>query len=171
MNTLVALLRAVNVGGTGTLPMEALRSMCVQAGFMNVRTYIQSGNVVFDTALPVRAVKSALEARLQDYCGKPVGVALRDGEQMRSVLARNPFPDAVPAKVAVLFLDQAPAPDTLQTAKGRTDEEIVVGELEVFIHYPSGMGQSKLRLPAASIGTARNLNTVGKLAAMASGEK
>ena len=170
MNTLVALLRAVNVGGSGKLPMDALRSMCEQAGFTNVRTYIQSGNVVFDTSLPTGAVKVALEARLQDYCGKPVGVVLRDGEQMRSVLARNPFPDAAPAKVAVLFLDQALPPDVALTAKGQTDEEVVAGEREVFIHYPSGMGQSKLRLPAASAGTARNLNTVAKLAAMASGE-
>ena len=65
------------------MPMDALRNMCEQAGFTNVRTYIQSGNVVFDTALPTSAVKVALETRLQDYCGKPVGVVLRDGEQMR----------------------------------------------------------------------------------------
>lgn len=170
MNTLIALLRAVNVGGTGKLPMDALRSLCEQAGFTNVRTYIQSGNVVFDTALPISAVKRALEARLQDYCGKPVGVVLRDGEQMRGVLARNPFPHAPPAKVAVLFLDEAPAADAALTTKGQTDEEVVAGNLEVFIHYPSGMGRSKLRVPAASAGTARNLNTVAKLAAMASGE-
>ena len=170
MNTLVALLRAVNVGGTGKLPMDALRNMCEQAGFTNVRTYIQSGNVVFDTALPTSAVKVALETRLQDYCGKPVGVVLRDGEQMRSVLARNPFPHAAPAKLAVLFLDQALPPDVALTTKGQTDEEVVAGNREFFIHHPSGMGQSKLRLPAASAGTARNLNTVAKLAAMASGE-
>jgi uncharacterized protein (DUF1697 family) len=171
MRTLIALLRAVNVGGTGKLPMEVLRSMCEQTGCVNVRTYIQSGNAVFDTAMPVSAVRQELAARLQDYCGKPVGVILRDGEQMRSALTRNPFPHADPAKVAVLFLDAAPAPDTVQAARGRTDEEMVAGDLEVFIHYPSGMGRSKLRLPAASVGTARNLNTVARLAAMAKGGK
>lgn len=168
VNTFIALLRAVNVGGTGKLPMDALRRLCEQAGFANVRTYIQSGNVVFDTALPASAVKLALEARLQDYCGKPVGVVLRDGVQMRGVLARNPFPHAAPAKVAVLFLDEAPAPDAVLNAKGRTDEEVVAGDLEFFIHYPSGMRRSKLKLPAASAGTVRNMNTVAKLAAMAS---
>lgn len=170
MYTFVALLRAVNVGGTGKLPMNALRSMCEQAGFTNVRTYIQSGNVVFDTALPVSAAKLELEARLKDYCGKLVGVVLRDGEQMRNILARNPFPYAPPAKVAVLFLDEAPAPDIVATAKGQADEEVVLGAMEVFVHYPSGMGRSKLRLSAASAGTARNLNTVAKLAAMLSGK-
>lgn len=171
MKTFIALLRAVNVAGTGKLPMDVLRSMCEQTGFANVRTYIQSGNVVFDTAMPASAVQRELAARLQDYCGKPVGVILRDGEQMRSVLARNPFPHADPAKVAVLFLDAAPALDAVQAAKGQTDEEVVAGDLEVFIHYPSGMGRSRLRLPAATVGTARNLNTVARLAAMALGGK
>ncbi len=168
MKTLIALLRAVNVGGTRKLPMDALRDMCERAGFTNVRTYIQSGNVVFDTDRSTHAVKQELEARLQDYCGKPVGVMMRDGEQMRHILLRNPFPNAAPNKVAVLFLDRAPAPDTAETAKGRTDEEVLAGDLEIFIHYPSGMGRSKLKLPATSEGTARNLNTVAKLATMAS---
>lgn len=170
MQTLVALLRAINVGGTGKLPMDTLRSLCEQAGFTKVRTYIQSGNVVFDTDLPAREVKLALEARLHACCGKPVGVVLRDGEQLRRVLAHNPFPAADPARVAVLFFDEPPAPDIILRAKGQTDEEVVVGDLEVFIHYPRGMGASKLRLPDASAATARNLNTVARLAAMASGD-
>lgn len=73
MKTFIALLRAVNVAGTGKLPMDVLRSMCEQTGFANVRTYIQSGNVVFATAMPANAVQRELAARLQDYCGKPVG--------------------------------------------------------------------------------------------------
>ncbi|MFT3814033.1 MAG: DUF1697 domain-containing protein [Acidovorax sp.] len=170
MPTLVALLRAVNVGGTGKLPMDALRGLCEQAGFTQVRTYIQSGNAVFDTDLPASAVKAELEARLRDYCGKPVDVVVRDGGQMRRVLERNPFPQAAPDKVAVLFLGQALALDAVLAAKGQTDEEVVASGLEVFIHYPSGMGRSRLKLPAALVGTARNLNTVARLAAMASGQ-
>lgn len=169
MKTVIALLRAVNVGGTGKLPMDALRGMCAQAGFANVRTYIQSGNVVFDTALPARVVKRELETRLQDYFGRPVPVILRDRAQMQSVLDRNPFPHADPAKVAVLFLDQTPESESVMTAKGQTDEVVVASDLEIFIHYPSGIGRSKLKLPAMSSGTARNLNTVAKLAAIASG--
>ncbi|MDP0927872.1 DUF1697 domain-containing protein [Paracoccus onubensis] len=168
MKTLVALLRAVNVGGTGKLPMAALRMICEQAGFGNVRTYIQSGNVVFDTDLPDGTVKSDLERRLAEHMGKPVGVMIRDGAQMRSILERNPFPDAAPNKVSVLFLDHAAPDGIVTTAKRLADEEIVPNGTEVFIHYPSGMGRSRLGLPAMNDGTARNLNTVAKLAAMAS---
>ncbi|RYE86040.1 MAG: DUF1697 domain-containing protein, partial [Myxococcales bacterium] len=70
----VALLRAVNVGGTGKLPMTDLKKICEQAGFSGVRTYIASGNVVFTSELSAAGVKARLEARLADYAGKPVGV-------------------------------------------------------------------------------------------------
>ena len=73
MTRYVALLRAVNVGGTGKLPMTELRAMCEAAGFANVRTYIASGNVVFDAGLAEAAVKVRLEAALADYAGKAVG--------------------------------------------------------------------------------------------------
>ncbi len=67
----------------------------------------------------------------------------------------------------LIFLDQPPRSDVLASVKGQTDEEIVVGEKEIFVHYPSGMGRSKLRIPAAEAGTARNMNTVAKLVEMA----
>lgn len=166
MTHLVALLRAVNVGGTGKLPMETLREICRAAGFADPRTYIQSGNVVFGTDRPPQEARAELEARLAADCGQPVGVLIRDGAQMRRLLAENPFPEAAPNRVAVLFLDRPPEPDIAATAKGRADEVIVPGDCAVYIHYPSGMGRSRLRLAAMAEGTARNLNTVAKLAAM-----
>ena len=170
MKTFVVLIRAVNVGGTGKLPMDVLREICQRAEFLNVRTYIQSGNVIFDTDFLENVVTDELEARLEEYVGKPVGVIVSDAEQLRSVLVRNPFSKLPPNKIAVLFLDQAPAQDAFETAKGRSDEEIVLGEREIYIHYPSGMGRSRLRLVDMENGTARNLNTVEKLAAMALSE-
>lgn len=170
MPVLVALLRAVNVGGTGKLPMAELRSLCEAAGFDDIRTYIQSGNVVFHTALTADAAKTALEARLRDHLGKPVGVIIRTGEALRDILAANPFPAAAPNQVAILFLDNPPPQDAAALAKGRTDERIEPGLREIYIHYPSGMGRSRLRLPAMDQGTARNLNTVARLAAMAAGD-
>ncbi len=74
MNVHVALLRAVNVGGTGKLPMRELVAMCEDAGFADVRTYIASGNVVFRSGLDESTVREALAQRLQAYAGKPVGV-------------------------------------------------------------------------------------------------
>ena len=83
MPTFVALLRAVNVGGTGKLPMAELESICENAGFTAVRTYIASGNVVFDTAQSALQVKAALEQSLLAYAGKPVAVMVRSASEMR----------------------------------------------------------------------------------------
>lgn len=167
METMIALLRAVNVGGTGKLPMAELRAIADAEGFSNARTYIQSGNLVFQTERGPAEAKDALEARLRTYAGKPVGVILRTAEEMAAVLAANPFPDAEPSKVGVLFLDAAPPRDTFEVAKGQADEQISLGPREVFVHYPSGMGRTKLRFPAMADGTVRNINTVAKLARMA----
>lgn len=169
MRTLIALLRAVNVGGTGKLPMSELRAMAEAAGFVDVRTYIQSGNLVFSSAHELSEVRQALEKRLEDYAGKPVGVLLRTAYEMQQVLNANPFPDAEPSKVGVLFLDASPPPATTETLQGQADEEVALGQREVFIHYPSGMGRTKLKLPALSAmseGTTRNINTVTKLVKM-----
>ena len=85
MTAFVALLRAVNVGGTGTLPMRDLVAMCEHAGYRNVRTYIASGNVVFSTRAKESAVKAALEKALQAYAGKPVGVLVRTADELAAV--------------------------------------------------------------------------------------
>ncbi|MFQ8432963.1 DUF1697 domain-containing protein [Amaricoccus sp. W119] len=165
MNTLVALLRAVNVGGV-KLPMAELRAMAEAAGYENARTYIQSGNLVFATSDEADAARAALEKRLELYAGKPVGVVMRTAEEMRAVLDANPFPDAEPSKVGILFLDAPPPPETIDVARGRADEALALGAREIFVHYPSGMGRSKLRFPAMSEGTSRNVNTVRKLVEM-----
>jgi len=169
MPVFVALLRAVNVGGTGKLPMADLRTMAEDIGLRDVRTYIQSGNLIFSTDMAQPDAKTALEGKLAAYAAKPVSVILRTAIEMQDILAANPFPDAPPNKVGVLFLDTPAAPDVIETAKGLTVEDIKLGQCELYIHYPSGMGPSKLRMAAMNDGTMRNLNSVGKLAAMAAG--
>jgi uncharacterized protein (DUF1697 family) len=168
MTAFVALLRAVNVGGTGKLPMTELAAMCEAAGHAKVKTYIASGNVVFTSAKTEAAVKADLEARLADYAGKPVGVTVRTAAQMAAVRDANPFPDAPGNRTVAIFLDAPPPADAADHAvhKG-DDEEIALGRREIYVRYGDGMGQSKLRIPAAKNGTARNLNTVAKLAQMA----
>jgi len=167
MTRYVALVRAANVGGTGKLPMSELKAICVDAGFTRVETYIASGNVVFDSKLTPSRVKAALEARLHVHAGKSVGVAVRTADEMAAVLKANPFPKAEPRHTHAIFLDGRPSRDALDRVIGRTDEEIRLGEREIFVHYPSGMGRSKLKIPATKTGTARNMNTVAKLAEMA----
>jgi len=167
MGAFVALLRAVNVGGTGKLPMSELKAMCEELGLTAVRTYIASGNVVFTSRKSEAANKSALEKRLAAYAGKPVGVLVRSAAEMAQVLADNPFPKAAPNRTVAIFLDGKPPKDTLSGVRGRKNEEIKLGRREIYVQYGEGMGQSKLVIPAAKTGTARNINTVATLAKMA----
>ncbi|MBZ2206334.1 DUF1697 domain-containing protein [Massilia soli] len=167
MTTYIALLRAVNVGGTGKLPMSELTTMCEAAGLTNVRTYIASGNVVFDSALSEKAVAKKLAASLEDYAGKPVGVMIRTGPEMAAVLNGNPFRECAPNLTFAIFLDAAPPADAIDATRGQRDELLALGKREIYVTYPGGSGTSKLKIPAAASGTARNMNTIAKLAEMA----
>lgn len=167
MTSYIALLRAVNVGGTGKLPMTDLSAMCVKLGFDKVRTYIASGNVVFLSALSEFEVKAALETELEGYAGKPVGVMVRTAAEMARVLADNPFAERAGNRTIALFLDEPPPLDALDKVAGRQDEEIRLGRREIYVFYGDGMADSKLRIPAGKAGTGRNMNTVAKLAQMA----
>jgi uncharacterized protein (DUF1697 family) len=167
MSTFIALLRAVNVGGTGKLLMTDLTRLCSKTGFDNVQTYIASGNVVFDSNKTSDEVKATLEASLNRYAGKPVAVIVRTGAEMAAVLEANPFREAPPNRAVAIFLDAPPPRDALATISGQKDEKIALGRREIYVWYGEGMGRSKLRIPAAAQGTARNMNTVAKLTAMA----
>lgn len=103
MTHYVALLRAVNVGGTGKLPMSELKSLCEAAGFANVRTWIASGNVLFTSRLGESAVKTKLEQQLHGYAGKAVGVLVRTAAEMAQVLADNPYPHVPGNRVVAIF--------------------------------------------------------------------
>ena len=167
MGAFVALLRAVNVGGTGKLAMSELKAMCDELGFASAKTYIASGNVVFKSAKSEAAIKAALEKRLEAHASKPVGVLIRTAAEMAQVIANNPFPKLAPNRTMALFLDRAPPADALEGVRGQKDEKIRLGRREIYIHYGEGMGSSRLVIPAAKAGTARNMNTVATLAKMA----
>lgn len=162
----VALLRAVNVGGTGTLASKDLARTCESCGFTDVKTVLQSGNVVFSTSLGEAAVKKKLEAALSGHMKAPVDVLVREGAAIADVLAHNPFPDPPGNRVIVFFLDGPLAKGALDAVKGRADEEIAGRGREVYVHYPSGQGRSKLKLPFAAAATGRNMNTLAKIAAL-----
>ena len=165
----VALLRAVNVGGTGKLAMSELRAMCEEAGFTQVQTYIASGNVVFSSQRSEAAVRDELGKRLALYAGKPVGLVVRTAEEMAAVVTDNPFSDKPGDSTVAFFLDSPPPADALAHTSGGAGEEALLGRREIYVNYPDGMGKSKFRIPAAKSGTARNFNTITKLAALASG--
>ena len=166
MQAFVALLRAVNVGGTGKLAMADLRAICERQGYEAVRTYIASGNVVFWCDRREAAVKSELQKALSAHAGCEVGVIVRSGSEMARALAANPFGSAPPNQTVAIFLD-APPPDAWQDAvSGRRTERLALRGRELYVHYGDGMADTKLRIPAAAAGTARNMNTVAKLAAL-----
>jgi len=147
--------------------MADLRALCEAAGFPNVKTYIASGNVVLKSRKSAASIKAALEAKLKAYAGKLVPVLVRTVDEMEQVRAANPFPDAAPNRTLVTFLDGPPASDALEAITGRKDEKIELGAREIYVLYGDGMGQSKLKVPAAKTGTARNMNTVAKLIELA----
>jgi uncharacterized protein (DUF1697 family) len=163
----IALLRAVNVGGTGKLPMTELRALCEKSGFKQVRTYIASGNVVCESPLAPAAVKAKLEKALLAKLGKPCQVLVRSLAELEAAEQRNPFPEAPPGFLLVIFLDAPPPKDALKDVKIPGNERLKLIGRELYIHYPEGMGKSRLRTPLADVGTGRNLNTVRALIAMA----
>jgi uncharacterized protein (DUF1697 family) len=167
MTVFVALLRAVNVGGTGKIAMADLRAWAKAAGLGKPRTYIASGNLVFEADLSEAKVKAALEQVLKRETGKAAGVMIRTTAEIEKVLKANPFADKPGNRVVAHFLDKAPPKDAAERAKGAANEQIELGARELYVFYPDGQGRSKLKIAAAKDGTARNMNTIAKLAEMA----
>ena len=128
VKTYVALLRAVNVGGTGKLPMSELKAMCEKLGFAQVRTYIASGNVVFKSKSSADKVRSLLERALAAYAGKPVGVLIREASELADVLARNPFPHHPGNRVMVLFADEPLSPKSLTSVRAPERRRVAAGK-------------------------------------------
>lgn len=165
MKIFVALLRGINVGGNNILPMAELKLLSEEAGFGNVKTYIQSGNVLFESKLSEDNVIKKLEDALKTRLKNSISVIVRTIDELEQIISNNPFRDAVPAKVGVTFFGNKVPKNLLEDFSNKGPEEIVLGEREIYVYYPDGMGQSKLKLPKmAQQGTVRNINTVRKLA-------
>jgi uncharacterized protein (DUF1697 family) len=162
----VALLRAVNVGGR-QIKMDNLKRIAAELGLERPRTFIASGNLLFASDKSEAEVKSELEAALQKHMGATVGVMVRTATEIEQVAADNPFAREPGNRVVAIFLDDAPRKDAIEAAKNVADERMALGVREFYVHYPSGQGRSKLRIPAAARGTARNMNSVAKLAELA----
>lgn len=180
MPAFVALLCAVNVGGTGKLPMAELRALLEGLGYTKVETYIQSGNAVFDARGTAASVGKAVAAALEKHMGAPVGVMIRTHEELARVIAGNPFAAeaaADGARVHVGFLGGAAAKDgaaqlekIVQQYPARRDRYHLAGDT-LYLHLPDGAAETKFTVKALQKalgvpGTARNWNTVVKLHGM-----
>lgn len=172
MATYVALLRAVNVGGS-QLPMARLRELAAEVG-EEVRTYVQSGNLVLRSGAKAAAVRAALEERVSAELGKPVTVIVLTVAQLRRVRDANPFPDERdPKKLHAVFLVERPAAARLKAFEPEVwaPEELTVVGTTAYLHLPDGIGRSKLGASVGKLlgveGTARNWRTVEALVELA----
>jgi uncharacterized protein (DUF1697 family) len=174
----IALLRAVNVGGR-SMPMADLRAMVTELGFTDVRTLLQSGNLVFRGDGDDEAVETRLEAESEKRFGFHADYLVRDLHEWDAAIAGNPFTDEArddPARLVVVTLKSAVGAEGLAALraaiKGREYAE--AKGRAAYVVYPDGQGASKLTISVIeralkTRGTARNWNTVLKLAALARG--
>ena len=163
MTVYVALLRAVNVGGTGSLAMSDLQSLCERIGFEGVRTVLQSGNVVFRSRWSGPSTQAKLAAALAASTKAPLAVVLRTPAELRRTLKNNPFPKADASRVIVFFSEERPDRSAFEGLRIPGNEEVRLAGREIYVHYPDGQGRSRLRLPNSKTATGRNLNSVAKL--------
>lgn len=166
MTQYVAFLRAVNVGGTGKLPMADLRAMGEACGFADVRTFIASGNLLFRSDAAEADIKQALESRLEDYAGKRVAVLVRSAAELRAIIAANPFPDAHPSRHLVHFYDNAPPPDLMARCRDIVGERLAIGLRELHVDYGDGIRHTRLKIPSHGDATSRSINSVMRMAAL-----
>ena len=175
----VAFLRAVNVGGRW-VAMPVLREFLAGQGLTNVRSLLQSGNLVFDagSASPAE-LEDLLERELLRQLHLASDVFVRTGDELAAAIAANPFPaeaERDPAHLLVIFLKAAPKPAGLDALRSAVPgpELVEPGQRHLYVYYPAGIGRSKLtnalieRKLGAS-GTGRNWNTALKLLDLARG--
>jgi uncharacterized protein (DUF1697 family) len=167
----VALLRGVNVAGRRKVKMDELRGVFDALGYVDVTTYIQSGNVIFASAARVDA--GAVERAIEADLGMNVTVVLRTSAQLESVVRRNPFTDVDTSKLHVGFMSERPPVAAVRSLDRErfSPDDVVVDGGELYFHLPNGMGRSKLpdyvgrQLEVPT--TVRNWNTVTKLVDLA----
>ncbi|MCP4005692.1 MAG: DUF1697 domain-containing protein [bacterium] len=175
MTTWIALFRGINVGGKNILPMAKLKIDLASLGLKNVRTYIQSGNVVFEsTAKSASSLAAKIAGRVEKQHGFRPHVLLLSREDLLASIDSNPFPQAVsdPKTLHFSFLLEPPAdPDlkALEDARSPTENYRLIDRV-FYLHAPDGVGRSKLAANAEKrlgvVTTARNYRTVNKLLEM-----
>ncbi len=174
--TYVALLRAINVGGKNAIAMADLRAMCDDLGLADARTLLQSGNLVFRTHIARSHLAWTLEAETEKRFGVPAEYVVRTAPEWRALVDANPFPDAAshdPAHLVVMCCKTVPDARALAMLDAAIVGREVVRAVgaDVYVTYPDGIGNSRLTNASierylATSGTARNWNTVRKLAAV-----
>jgi len=176
MKTFISMLRGINVSGQNKIHMANLKSLYESLGLMDVRTYVQSGNVVFDSReQDTVKLRQSIEAQIETTFGFFVPVLIRTANDFQRILESHPFEQEDPTRVLVTFLYDRPVQskwNDMSLYKDKVDE-FALGEQEIFLFCPGGYGKTKLsntffekKLDVVS--TTRNWKTVNALYAMAS---
>jgi len=174
----IALLRAVNVGGRTAVAMSVLRDLVGSLGFTEVRSLLQSGNLVFkNSKLEGPETERLLKTQVESKLGLRTDIFVRTATEWEGLMARNPFPDAAeddPSHLVVMFLKKAPGGKAVQALQAAIEGPEIVRShgRQAYITYPDGIGRSRLtsrmiEKHLGSSGTGRNWNTVRKLATLA----
>jgi uncharacterized protein (DUF1697 family) len=177
MSLHIALLRGINVGGHNKVAMSDLRELFSDLGLTGARALLQSGNLVFQSdQLGGAALEQLLEVETTRRLNVSADYLVRCAAELQEIVARNPFPEEAisdPGHLLVMFLKTAPLASTVNALQAAVEgpETIRCDGRQLYIVYPAGIGRSKLtgawiEKKLGSRGTARNWNTVGKLAAL-----
>jgi uncharacterized protein (DUF1697 family) len=175
MTTYVALLRGINVGTAKRVSMATLKKLATDLGYGDVRTHLNSGNLILTADQSAEEVVRALEQGIEQTFGLHSDVVVRTAERLAEVVRDNPYPDGDPSRVTIAFL-AGPAPAGVAerlAAMAAEEEPFSVRPLEVYVHYGHGQAGSALAAKfAATVGvsaTVRNLRTVTTLADLSRG--
>ena len=171
MKTYIALLKGINVGGHKKVPMAELRDLLAKSGFQNVQTYIQSGNVVFQTHdKSIQKIEETIEKAIIDYFGFEVSVIVKTNPDLQLIFDSCPFENAKKEKSYFIMLNKVPERNLIERADKifYDDEEIIIKNNCLYFYCSKGYGQSKFNMNTYErklnvIGTSRNYNTMVKL--------
>jgi uncharacterized protein (DUF1697 family) len=176
MPSRIVLLRGINLGSRNRIAMPALREALAEAGFEDVQTYLQSGNVVLSSRAAPATVARRCEAAIADRFGLDIDVVVRTRDELAEIVRLNPLGEVAtdPKRYQVSFLDTEPAAEVVRKleALAAGDEQLVADGRELYAWHPSGVARSKLWAALAGRGlgvkaTARNWTTVTKLLELA----
>jgi uncharacterized protein (DUF1697 family) len=172
----ILLLRGINIGSNKRIAMPELRALLTEAGFKDVQTYVQSGNVVLTSGVSANRLGAQCEKLIADRFGFDVDVIVRTADELAEVVRRNPLADVVddPKRYQVSFCDGEPDPEAVEkvAAAAAPKEKLVAVGRELYAWHPDGVGRSKMwtKLAGKTLGvraTARNWTTVTTLLEMA----
>ncbi|MGM5469494.1 DUF1697 domain-containing protein [Flavobacteriaceae bacterium LMO-SS05] len=171
MNTYIALLKGINVGGHKKVPMSELREILSKSGYENVRTYIQSGNVILQSSEgSIQKIEATIKSAILDYFGFEVSVLVKTASELKRIFESSPFSEEKKKTSYFMMLHDTPQAELVKMASEKTyeDEEYKIIKDCIYFFCAKGYGQAKFNInfferKLNTFATSRNYNTMLKL--------